>query len=754
MRFFLLSIYICACTALAAQETCVTKIFVTTEEAIPLEGAYMQMYNSGEVVITDAAGIAYITHACQPDTLKISYIGYSDTLVVLTKSTHSLHVQMRNSVVNLATFSVVASPNRITNAIGEVHLSSQNFSKLPTLLGEKDIIKSVQFSGGVSIIEGLQGMYVRGGEQEQNLILLDGATVFNPSHVFGFFSVFNGDFIKSARLYSTYIPPAYGGRVSAVLSVQSKPATDSLHGTAMLGLISSKAAASMPITPKSSISVAARKSYLHLLVLPVIEKNVKLNKEVSTEFDFYDYNLRYDFALNDNNSFFISAYKGQDVFQSTNSAYKVENNVAWGNEFIVAQWQHTSPRNWLWHTHASFSQYKFDFNAVQVFADANLSSSISKSHLHFVAQKSFDYHALSVGGELKRKSINPYSMRLTLRGDTLLYKPTTYSNSADCALFFEDKITYRSRLPITIALRINPYYYEPLGYDFLPTYISIEPQISSAYMLSSKSALKVSISHFSQNIHMLSLLSASLPADIWVPASKSVPPVRTEHISFGYTRRGQVEFTTSVFAKYSKNLIELQQGITVEHENFLNDFAKAGKGIASGIEFLLHKQFNKLYVSASYNFIRSLRKFETINNGYWYPAYHDKPHTFTTTIEYALHSQLRLQATWIYSSGKIYTAAHSKYFVNKSVVNHYDAINSSRLLPYHRLDVGVEYTFFKTLFYEWILHASCYNAYNRANEYFLYHNTQGDLKQFYVEFSTRTVSLFPILPSLSLQCNF
>lgn len=767
-------------TQVFAQNTCIIKVFITNKQtATVLSGATVYAVKTNQNYISNDKGIAECTVACDSDSLYISYLGYRDTTILIGEPIRTyISIALTPSEFAIEKVTITKQPidENLTNTIGEIQLQRSELRNLPSFMGEPDVLRTISTRGGVMQIEGMQGIFVRGGSQDQNLILYDGATVFNPSHLLGFFSVFNSDIVQSASLFSSGAPAMYGGRLSSVLSIQSLQAKpDSIEASVNFGVLSSRSMINVPITKHSAVRVSFRKTYLNLFVMPLVEQSLQLNDEVHTEFGFYDATFRYDYKPNSQNSFSISTYVGKDNFRLVNSKISLQNHALWGNAIIAGQWKHLSSNNWVHTITASFSNYSFNFLAQQSLYSLEISTGVSKYAIQYIAKKRYEFHTLQYGIATDFQIYNSGTFDVKIDDTPFNTYPALVSQSTEQSIFIEDQWNITQAITSNISLRAVPYFllgpseyivYNEAGEskdtivykknEIMYSKFGIEPRIEIKYQLSSESSLKASCMRTTQNMHMVSMLSAALPADIWLPASYYTPRMYGWISSIGYYRdfnNSMYQTSASIYYKTMHNMTEFKDGFITLYANSYNQKITTGKGYAFGSEFSIKKTSGDLQGGVTYNLSRSLRKFTELNQGYLYPASYDKPHDVAIHMQYRINKSLTLSGLWVYSSGKVYSEPVSKYFIGKNVVSEYGALNSSRMPAYHRLDLSAEYILKKTKLYELTTQVSVYNAYNRNNIYYIYYETQGNIDEFSIQFVKNYVGLFPILPSLSIQLN-
>ncbi len=724
----------------------------------PLAGTQVVFVANNDVRITDEKGKLSYEPQILPDTVIFSFIGYKDTTVVVRKTQEKITVRLRPTAIQTDKVVVTSqkSDENVKLARDEVFLSKAELMDLPALMGEQDVIRSFTTNAGVQQFEGMQGIYVRGGSQDQNLILFDEAIVYNPSHLLGFFSVFNPDIIENAKLYKSGVPAKYGGRLSSVLQVSSQnPSPEKVEFDGSLGLISLRAKCNVPLGEKTAIQLSGRKSYLNTMILPLVYSVVNPDKSVP-HLGFYDANAKFSFAMNPRNLFSVSAYIGNDEFsmdQSQQSSVK-HNLVRWGNSAIVANWLHSSKRNFITSTSVSCSESHFYLEMVQNYFSMTTKTGISDIDVRTVTNKKVGKNLFSFGAENLIQQFRLGDLELKLDSEKRVINNPDACISNEFSLFVEDNINVTDKCNVVVGLRSSLYSKN----DSL-TYInaSISPRIQARYMLSSSSSVKASLSHETQNLHLVSLVSSALPADVWFPATGNLPPEKGWLCSIGFFRNfmeNAYETSVSLFYKRMDNLVEFKNSLLDTYMHNFYDRITTGKGFACGTELAVAKKQGQFQWSASYAFSRTLRKFAELNDNHLYPASFDRPHDATVTLSYSTKSKKwKFAAYWVFTSGKAYSELSEMYLIAGNLVHHYGAMNNTRMPAYHRLDLSADYQWFIKDKFDAHLQFSIYNAYNRDNPYFISYDAaySEDTQSYRID---KTITgLFPILPSVSLTLH-
>ncbi|WP_115462053.1 TonB-dependent receptor [Winogradskyella aurantiaca] len=662
-------------------------------------------------------------------------------------------------------------------------LSIKTIKQIPVVLGEVDVIKSITLLPGVTNGgEGASGFNVRGGAADQNLILLDEAIIFNSSHLFGFFSVFNPDAIKDLRLYKGGIPSKYGGRVSSVLDIYQKEGNSNrFSGMGGIGLISSRLLLEGPIVKdRGSFLIGGRSSYAHLFT-PLFDVN-------NTAY-FYDLNTKLSYRINNNNSIYLSGYFGRDVFEINDS---FENT--YGNSVLNFRWNHLFSDKLFSNLSVIYSDYYYDL--VLNFVEFDWKSGIRNFNLkydfkHYISNNlKLEYGLNSI-----YYSFDPGLIRPTTEDSGINEFKLTDKYAFENAVYFDAEQQLSNRLSIRYGLRLssflrlgqdelnvyendNPVIYNPdLGIyekaepidvqtfnrsDVIKSFINLEPRFSVAYQLNETSSVKGSYNRMTQYLHLLSNTSSPTPLDVWAPSGKYIQPQLLDQVAVGYFKsfnENTYSLEVETFYKTIQNRIDYIDGANLIANNAIEQVILNGEAQAYGLEILLRKNEGKLRGWLSYTLSKSEQRTPGrtteepgINNGNWYSTPWDKTHDISLTGSYDFTDKWTFASNFLYQTGIPATFPNGQYSYNGVVVPTYESRNSSRLPAYHRLDISAIYTpkpnSTKRFRSEWVF--GIYNVYNRMNAASISfrQNTQTGINE------AVKLSIFGIVPSITYNFRF
>jgi len=732
-------------------------------------------------------------------TLMMTYIGYADDVRTIDLTANlSVTIEARTNTIVAKEFKVVgdrSKQNTEGTQMGTMDVDVTKLQTLPALLGEVDILKTIQLLPGVkSNGEGNSGFYVRGGGPDQNLILLDNATVYNASHLFGFFSVFNADAVKNIELIKGGMPANYGGRTSSVLDITMKDGNDKgLHGQGGIGLISSRLTLEGPIIKeKSSFIVSARRTYIDVLAKPFLNPEGAF---AGSGYFFYDINAKANYRLSDKDRFYLSGYFGRDVFTLSGSEPGSPSfKIPWGNATVSGRWNHVFGPKLFLNTTVVFSDYQFSFRGGQDDFSFGLSSGIKDYGLKLdFNQYPTVRHSLKYGMQYTYHIYTPSTVDVQSGNAEFAIDTPSKLRAHEGAIYIQDDYDVTDLFRVNAGVRLS-YFAHVGGYkeylvndagqttgikDYptgqpIKTYAGLEPRLSMRYTVGPTSSVKASFNRNLQYVHLASFSSVGLPTDVWIPSSKNVKPQIVYQYAVGYFRDlwdRKYEASVEVYYKDMFNQIEYAEGAQPQDGANANydAFLVFGKGWSYGAEFFLKRRLGKFTGWAGYTWSKTMRQFPDVNNGNAFPSRWDRRHDMSLVMSYELNERWSFGGTFVYSTGQATTLPVQRYFIEGRVVSQFSERNGFRMAPYHRLDLaatlknkptkeitdktsGETTTVQRKYRSSWTF--SVYNAYNRANPYFYYFTTQGTTAGGDLRPVAKQVSLFSILPSVTWNFHF
>lgn len=733
-----------------------------------LIGANIYVENDpGQGAATNIYGFYSLTLTEGTHQIVFSYLGFNDQIfeIKLDENTH-LDVDLAQGV-ELKEVIVVAEQedeNVDNTNMGTVVLSVDKIKKLPALLGEVDVLKSLQLLPGVlSAGEGNAGFYVRGGGPDQNLVLLDEATVYNSGHLLGFFSVFNADAIKNTTLIKGGMPANYGARLSSVVDIQMKEGNmKHFQVDGGIGIIASRLTFQGPIVKnKSSFILSARRTYALDLAQPAIDKT----SFAGTNYFFYDLNAKINYRFSKKDRIFLSAYFGRDVFKYKSSVRDFFFSLPYGNSTATLRWNHLFSEKLFFNLSAIYNDYDFGFKGGQANFQVDVFSGVRDVNFKL----DFDFfpnpkHSIKYGLHYTYHKMTPNVANAT-NGEETFSNNLESKYAHEAAVYLLDDWRISRRFSINYGLRLSSFiqvgpYASSIDDDVykkgepVKSYTGLEPRFSSRYKLNKAASLKLGITVTNQYLHLASNSTSTLPADIWVPSTERIQPQKGIQYALGYFQNfgdNMFESSIEIYYKDLRNQIDYRENYVNNPADDLELQFVFGDGQAYGIEFYLNKRLGDLTGWIGYTLSKTTRKFEEINDGNAFPAVYDRTHDLSVVVNYEASPKWSLGSVFIYGTGQAYTPLKSLYFIEQSLVQEYGERNSARIKPYHRVDVSATYTrkpnSEKRFTSSWAF--SVYNVYNRKNPFFTYYDLATNAADGTAQAKALQVSIFPIIPSVT-----
>lgn len=723
---------------------------------------------------TNLYGYYSITVPSDSEGLVFSYMGYkTKELLITDEMSEILTVELTEAVSELE--AVLVSDRRqdaniTANRMSVEHLNVKQIEGIPVLFGEVDLIKVLKLLPGVQMTgETSSGFSVRGGNFDQNLILLDEAVVYNPSHLLGLFSTFNNDAINSVNFYKGVFPVKYGGRVSSVVDVRMKEGNSKqFSAKGGISLISSRLTLEAPIVKnKGSIMLSGRRTYADL-IYRTVRPSQKSNKLY-----FYDFNGKANYSINENNKFYLSAYTGRDILKTDNGSESPA--FDWGNVTTTARWNHIYSNRLFSNLSAIYSNYDYKLGL----ESENFSFSWKSRLTDYSIKMDFDYNAneknaITFGFASTIHDIRPGLATLESDQESgTLNMPKNLALEHGIYIGNEQKIN--SKLTVNYGVRFtmmqnmgktksftfdeNFETKDTIEYkkgEIYNTYAGFEPRINGSYLIDKKQSIKAGYSRTRQFLHLASNSISGTPLDIWIPSSPNVKPQIADQFSVGYFRNlldNKIEISTEFYYKSLRNQIDFQDHATIFLNEELEGELRFGKAQAYGAEIKISKPKGRWNGWISYTLARSQRTFADIANGEPYLSPFDRTHNVSVVGSYDLTKRLSISGNWVFFSGLPLTAPSGRFVYGGEVIPTYTKRNGDRLPNYHRLDVGITLEDKKNTSrrFQSSWNLSVYNAYNRRNANIVRFESS-DANS--AETRARQTSIFPIIPTITWNFEF
>ncbi len=806
-RNVILSLILCLSVATLAENFTISGYIRDDASDEAVIGATVFDRQSGKGCTTNEYGFYSLTIPSANTNIQYSYVGFEPqnlSFRLLRDTTINIRLLSNTTLKELNVTAAQKMFGAEGSQMSAVQVAVDQIKAMPSIGGETDVIKSLQLLPGVQGgTEGSSGMYVRGGSPDENLLLLDGVPIYNVNHLFGFFSAFNADAIKSVTLYKGSFPARYGGRLSSVVDVRTNEG-DMYHykGNFSIGLISSKFQVEGPLWKgHTSFNISGRRTYADLLIQPALAIIGRKGDMENTNagYYFYDVNAKLTHKFSDRDRLQATFYMGDDLIyanireamsETTDSWSRnrseqwMKTRWKWGNIIGSLRWNHVINQQMFLSTSVNYTQYRYDMglNIEQKQLIYSLTSnkqlddqgiSVGASYNSgindFSAKTELDYSPIA-GHNLKmglgytfhtyRPGVTTTQLNYFMDESNNVSKDTTYGDqnifSHETILYAEDEMTLGSRVKMNLGLNYSTYTVDRKFYH------SLQPRLSFRLKLYDGLSLKTGYAYMNQYVHLLSNNNISLPSDLWIPITSNVPPEKVHQVSLGlfYDLKDWATFSIEGYYKHTDNIIEYRDGATFfgSTSNWENKVA-IGKGWSYGIEFLAQRTVGKFTGWVAYTWSRSERLFDQegniINKGKKFRSKYDREHDISITAAYKIFSWMDVSATWVFSTGSFGTLPLTKYYGidphgNLLTQDYISARNNYQYENYHRLDLGINFHYhghFKNLTHTWNIAA--YNAYNRMNPFLIYQTTDDNGK-----LQLTKMTLFPIIPSISYTLQF
>lgn len=790
---YLIISFTLAVSGLYAQRVTLSGTVRDASSGESLMGAYIILTDTTHAMspqgcVTNQAGFYSLTVPSGDYRMTVSYLSYQ-TITEDIRLQKSVNRTFELEPTAISGEEVViqgekADKNIASADVGHMEMKIEAIKAMPALMGEADVIKSIQLLPGVqSGGEGNSGYYVRGSGTDQNLILLDEATVYNAGHLFGFFSIFNADAVKNIDMVKSGMPAYYGGRAASILNVYQKEGNLKKYEVdGGIGLIFSHLTVQGPIKKnKASFIISGRRTYADILIQPFLKPTSPLK---GMDFYFYDLNAKFNVIINDKHRLYFGAYYGNDVYGFKSSSGGTHCTFHWGNAAASARWNYIISNKLFLNTSATFSYYDFrtdmgmdvfEFNLASGVRDYALKSELTwmptpKHNIRFGVHNTF-HHCLP----------GQYAVQAGEGFDFALPEVQPFMAN-ELAIYAHDEWDISRRWKMNVGVRythfchignftryildeadniVDSVMYKP-G-ELISQYNRVEPRFSVRFLIDSATSIKASATLNNQFMHQISIASISLPTDVWMPCTDLLKPQTVIQASLGVFRNfyhNMFETYIDLYYKKMYHLAEYRDGLDFGAFTMNPDQIYVyGQGWSTGAEFFVKKSKGKITGFIGYTLGFTRKQFDDLNNGEPFWAKYDRRHDVSISLTYEiLRNKLSVSALWVYQTGNTMTIPIGYYFYMGSYITEYSERNGYRIPPYHRLDLAVNWTIKKTSKFETGINFSVYNVYNRKNPFFIYMETSTNFDMQNMDFSITNqayqMSLFPIIPSVMWTFKF
>lgn len=729
-----------------------------TDEA--LIGAVVSNQSAGKVMVTNNFGFFSLPVNNGTSIISISFMGYEPLMLTVQPNDTMIMIGLKQKNNQLTDVTVLAYRKQLRQ-LGLHTLSSKDFKNTPVLLAEKDVLKTIQLLPGVQQnAEGSSNFSVRGGSQDQNLILMDGIPVYNINHLFGFVSIFNTDATNKVTFYKGGIPARYGGRLSSVTDIVLREGNKNRYtGGISMGFLSSKFLFEGPLQKgKSSFLLTGRRSIYDLIISPI----TYLSDKQMSGYYLGDLTLKLNYKLNPNNVVFLSAYTGKDKVYTFRKEKQIDYtdkyNLGWSNITTAFRWNNTSINNIFSNFTLAYSSFKYlVFNESEKTTDGETKywyTGYSSGITNLIARWDLSYykiknHQLNFGAEHIWHTFNPGISEKTSKISDTNDEEIKIGNTiigSESSIYFEDILSY-GNLKANIGIRQS--WFSTSN----KTYSGFQPRISAEYSVNDDIKISVGYDRIYQYLHMVSNNNIGMPTDLWLPITNNNPPQSSKQYSVGakYQINDQLSVSAETYYKEMSDLTDYRDGIVVSNEkNNWDEILVQGKGKSYGIEFMVEKNGERLSGWVNYTLSKSEREFSDINFGTLFPFMYDRRNVINIIANYKLSQNKSICLSWVGSNGYWMNLNYDNYFINNQFIRNFKNRNNYQVPAFHHLDAS--YTISKPKkrgTRNWVF--GVYNLYARNNYYSVRQTYDyGDVTQP----KLIGTGLFPIIPYVSWEFVF
>lgn len=701
--------------------------------------------------------------------IDFSYVGY--------KSAYKEYKLSKNEFVTIKLCSdqtkideVVISKGKYSTKTKRIEaglerLTMEEISSIPSCFGETDVVKGFQHAPGVQLVnDGISHISVRGGTFDQNLILLDEAPVYNPTHVLGFFSVFNPDAVIQAELYKGFIPAEFGGRISSVMNIRMKEGNrNKLSVKGNINLYVSRLTVESPVfSDKTSLLLSGRYSYTSFLINTIGELSgiVPMSffntHSQETKVNFWDFNAKINHKLNKKNQLYLSLYSGSDYF-----FYPQINNkssIEWSNSTGTFRWNHIYNNKVFSNTNLIYSNYNYHY----LFLDNGYNYDWEAKMSNWNIKTDFDYFLNSTnkfkfGFNIINRTFQPGKIESIDSASTRIDYKLNEKTAIEPSIYLSNIYRFRKFL-IQSGLRLNAFFsnYEIENNQIGGSYINLAPRLAILYSINEAQSVKLAYTRTYQYMHLLNNANVGLPTDIWLPSDSKIKPQSADQFSIGYFKefhKKQYEFSIETYFKRMHNIIDFVDNADLFLKESIEEEIRCGKGESKGVEIMLSKISGKFKGDVAYTLAKSEKKINEINNNKTYPFKHDNRHCLNINVNYALSKRWKVMSSFTYKSGATTTIAKGVFYWESVPFTHYSERNAYRLPAYHKMDVGFKRKNKEKPGRKWTSELSfgINNIYNRKNIFTISLDREYGVAQ---NGKMKQLSLFGVMPYISYSFNF
>ncbi|WP_232225258.1 TonB-dependent receptor domain-containing protein [Seonamhaeicola sp. S2-3] len=731
----------------------VTASVKNIENNLPVADVSVQVLNTDKGVYTNKVGIFSFENINANAILKFSKIGFQSYSIAVKNLDDIVYLTPKVSVLEEVVLRSFSSSQIKKVVPDQVYLSQKDIEKMPFILGEKDVIKLIQYTPGVQqATEGQSGLLVRGGNASMNLTLIDNIYLHNTAHLGGLFSAVNSDFVNSLEFSKAGFDASYGGRLASITDIKTLKIPDSTNYNGSLGLLSSKLTGNIKLNENNGLLLSGRRTYLEIFKPFFSNNNTILGNDKN--YFLYDFLGKHTAKLSDKDHLETTFYTTKDNFKDQTKGRN--RNLNWGNVLFGSTYTHKFSSVLSSKTTISNSYYSFMFSDDEFPFNYSAKSTFNVLGVnHYFLWKKLNY-LFKIGTAYNNTNILPKKVNALVDEFPVSIQNQETYNYDTFSVFTDLETQLSKRIEAKIGLRLSSFFAKQNSLISAYHFYSAEPRVSIKYQSKKNQAFKLSYQRLNQFVHQASISSFSLPADFFIISTDKIKPQLSNQYSLGYSyETNGLQLNSAVYYKHVTNYTEFENGsVNNLFSNNIYDDVLVGKFKSCGLELSVNQKVNKLTLQGALTLSKTVAKFNEINEGKYFAATFDRPININSIAHYKLNNRIEFGALFIFTSGQNYTKPADIRVVNQRPIINFEAKNASRFPSYHRLDVSCTYSFKKKGRWNSKINLTLYNIYNNNNPFQISYSTDDDVKDAFIEIKEEKDGLFPFLPTVNWLFSF
>lgn len=751
-KYILLQLLILIPSVIIAQEAISSKI-IDVSKNIPVSDAAITVKGTTKGTYTNKSGVFNLEGVKPEAVLQITKIGYQSLELPVKNLETIVYLLPEVSVLDAVVLRSFSSSQLKKIAPDQIRLSKADIEKLPFILGEKDVIKLIQYTPGVQqAAEGQSGLFVRGGNGSMNLTLLDNIYLHNTAHLGGLFSAINSDFVDNLEFSKAGFDARFGGRLASVTHIETLKTPDSTTFSGSIGLLAAKLTGNIKLNTNNSVLVSGRRSYLETIAPFFKDEDAIINTDKI--YTLHDILIKHDIDISKKSNLQTTFYSTFDRFKDETKGRN--RKFQWGNTLLGATFSHKFNERLTTQTTVSKSAYDFSIADAEFPFDYNARNAFEVLNASHTFLLKTNKYLLETGIAYNNNTILPKDVQARIEEVPVEILNQEHYKYSDFSIFIDLEMPLTKRLEAKAGLRFTGYFTEANALIESDTFLVLEPRLSFKYQYTDNHAIKLSYQKLNQFIHQASIGTLSLPADFFVVSTDAFKPQLSHQVSLGYIyENNSTQWNSAVYYKDVANYTEFENGsVNNLFSNNIYDDILIGTFKSYGLELSINKKVHKFTGQAALTLSKTIAKFDAINAGNYFPATFDRPINVNAIGHYRLNDRIDLSALFIFTSGQNFTRPQDIRIVSQRPIINFEPKNASRFPSYHRLDVSCTYAFKPKGKWQSKLNLTLYNVYNNPNPFQIAFFTLGDTEDESVSITETRDNLFPFLPTINWLFSF